>query len=278
VNTRNTPRTAKLTVSILMALIGITGQISNALAQAATAPSVKPAPTTTQPVQPKTVKDAILAAQKTGKFLFVLFFDQKNDLYKDMEKTLTAFKDKKENSGKLIVYQASASDKMEAEAVAKYGVARAKLPLMMVFAPNGAITGGFPQKVTDRQLEKAMVSDLVAKIVKVLQDRKVALVLLQNSKTKFNLESGRAAEDFSSDAIYKGHVEIIKDDPENPNIKTFLGQSGLNKPISESTIVLITPPGSIVGTYPGNITKDTLLDALAPKTSSCCPGGGGGCK
>jgi hypothetical protein len=273
-NMRNTSMMTMLAISISLALIGIAGGLDNSPAQAQPAPSVKSAPTTTHPAQPKTVKEAIGAAQKSGQFLFVMFFDQKDNLFKDMEKTLTAFKDKKEFSGKVLVYQTSANDKLEAEAVAKYGVARAKLPLILVFAPNGAITGGFPQKVTDRQLAKALVSDFVAKIVKVVQDRKVALVLLQNSKTKSNPESAKAAEEFSNDTKFKGHVEIINADPENPGTKTFLGQCDLKKPITESTIVLIAPPGTIVGTYSGNVTKDTLLDALTPKSSSCCPGGG----
>jgi hypothetical protein len=274
-----TSKKTALTFLIPVAAIVMTMEVQIALAQtpAKPAPSATTSPAATQPAQPKSVKEAILSVQKSAKYLFVVFYDQKDDLFKDMEKTILTLTAKSKDK-KILVYQASVNDKSQADAVAKYGVGRAKLPLVLIFAPNGAITGGFPQKVTEQQLAKSMVSESVAKIVKVVQEQKLALVLLQNNKTKFNQESAQAAKDFSNDTKVKSIVEIIKNDPEDTGLKSFLAQCDLTKPITESTIVLVAPRGTIVGVFSGNVTKDTLLEALAPKTSGCCPGGSGGCK
>ncbi len=84
-----------------------------------------------------------------------------------------------------------ASDPAEREFMQKCGVgSRGGLPMLLVFAPNGVVTGGYPGSVSSEQLTGAMnVSPLMLKTLKPLQEQKIALVALQNSTTKFNAES-----------------------------------------------------------------------------------------
>ncbi|OGS36827.1 MAG: hypothetical protein A2293_04145 [Elusimicrobia bacterium RIFOXYB2_FULL_49_7] len=74
-------------------------------------------------------------------------------------------------------------------AMASYAVPTGgDLPLVLVFAPNGVVTGGFPKQVTSDQLKQSVnVSELMLKILKPLQEQKVVLVALQNQSTRFPL-------------------------------------------------------------------------------------------
>lgn len=220
---------------------------------------------------PKSADDAIDQAQQNGDFLFVKFYEKKDDSFKQMQKTAQEFS---KNSAKTIrMYDALTTDDKETEVIQKYGINRAPLPLLLVFAPNGAITGGFPQKVTEEQLSSSLVPKLVMDILKTVQARKIALVLLQNSKTKFNAETALTADEFASDPRLNGYVDIIKQDPRDEEIKDFLKQCNIANTTEEAATVLVVPPGQIGGVYPGKVTKETLIAGLA----SCSSGCGSGC-
>jgi hypothetical protein len=220
----------------------------------------------------KNATEAIRTAQNSKQYLFLLCYDEKGESLTAMENTVIAYR--KKASEKTIFYKARTTDEKEKDIIEKYGITRAPLPIVLVFAPNGAITGGFPKEASIDGLKSSIVSNVVMDILKTVQEGKIALVLLQNSKTKFNNESLKAAEEFSNDSRLKGFVNIIKADPGNPKNSDFLNSSQLSKDISEATVVFIVPPRSIAGVYKGKITKDTLMAALASCGSGC---GSGGC-
>lgn len=222
---------------------------------------------------PKTAQEAIETAEKQHQYLFLLFYDQKNDSFKAMEAVIKTFINK--SPQKILTYNALSTDNKEADTVAKYGISRAPLPIVLVFASNGAITGGFPQKVDENQLKQCLVADITMKILKTLQEKKIALIMLQNGKTKFNPESTAVANDFSNDSRVKGYVDQIKADPADPKNKEFLDQCKLNPGLWEATIVLIVPPGKMGGIYSGKTTKDALIQGLSACSSGGC--GSGGC-
>lgn len=222
----------------------------------------------------KTSAEAISTAQSNEQYLFLMFYENKGDAAKTMEKVVNSFKGKA--ADKILFHKTLTTDDKEKDIIVKYGINRAPLPVILVFAPNGAITGGFAQKVTEKELKGSIVSDLVMEILKTVQERKIALVLLQNSKTEFNKESLKAAQEFSDDSRLKGFVNIIKADPDNSKNNTFIENLQLKEKISEAITVFIVPPSTIAGVFKGKITKDTLLAALASCSSSGC-GGSQGC-
>lgn len=213
---------------------------------------------------------AIEMAQQNYQYLALIFYNQKDASLQEMEEVVTNFQTS--SSKEIQVYKALTTDFKEADIIKKYGIDRAPLPVTLVFAPNGAITGGFPQQITREQLKQSIVPALTMNILKSIQSNKVALVLLKNDKTTFNSEATKAAEDFSADNRLKGFVDIIPQNPQAPEIKDFLTQCKLNDNIQEATTVLIVPPGKIGGVYSGNITKDTLISGLVACSagSGCC--------
>lgn len=223
----------------------------------------------------KNAAEAIQTAQNKKQYLFVLFYDTKGESVKAMESVVDTFRNKASKNA--LFYEAQTTDDKEKDTIAKYGLNQAPLPLLLVFAPNGAITGGFPKEISIDSLKKSIVPDLVMDILKTVQEGKIALVLLQNNKTKFNKESLKASEEFANDPQLKGYVNIIKADPGDTKNSDFINRSKLSKDISEATVVFVVPPGSIAGVYKGKITKDTLMTALASCSSGGCGSGGGGC-
>jgi hypothetical protein len=218
---------------------------------------------------PESANNAISQAEQKGDFLFMLFYDKKDDSFQQMQKTIQEFS--KNSSKKVLTYEALTTDAKDSDISQKYGVNRAPLPLLLIFAPNGAITGGFPQKVTQEQLSSGMAPKLVMSILKTVQAGKIALVLLQNNTTKFNSETAKTADDFSKDQRLAGYVDIINHDPNDSEIKDFLTQCSIKEKIGEAATVLIVPPGKIGGVYSGKVTKETLIAGLAS-----CSGGGCG--
>jgi hypothetical protein len=74
-----------------------------------------------------------------------------------MESVINDFRSK--TSEKSLFYKARTTDEKEKDTIAKYGIDRASLPILLVFAPNGAVTGGFPGKVRVDELKRSIVTD-----------------------------------------------------------------------------------------------------------------------
>jgi len=117
-------------------------------------------------------------------------------------------------------------------------------------------------------------------VLKSVQQQKMAVVLLQNSKTKFNTEASKTANDLAYDKRLIGSVEVIKADPADPKNRDFLANAKIASAVATATIVLIAPPGVVAGVFPGNTTKNSIMSSLSAASSGACSGGQcgpGGC-
>lgn len=225
---------------------------------------------------PQTAKEAIETARAGNSYIFLLFYDKKDDLFNKMEETVNNFV--KNTDQKVLVYESSAKDPKEIDVVYKYRIDRAPLPILLVVGPNGAVVGGFPKSVTSEKLAKSFMPPVVMNVLKTVQEQKMAVVLVQNSKTRFNAESSKAAQDLVYDRSFVGQSEIIKADPSDPKNRDFLANAKLSGAISEATIVLIAPPGVVAGVFRGNTTKAAIISNLS--SGGACGGGKcgpGGC-
>lgn len=222
---------------------------------------------------PGTAKEAIEAARVGGKYLFLFFYDKKDDLYGKMEETVSNFT--KNTEQKVFIYEASAKDPKNADIVYKYKIDRAPMPLLMVIGPNGAVLGGFSKSVTADKLAKSLVPPLTMDVLKVVQQQKMAVVLLQNGKTKLNVESSKTATDLAYDKRLLGSVEIVKADPADPRNRDFLVNANIVGAIANATIVLIAPPGIVAGVFQGDATKESIISSISPSGGGCGSGGGG---
>jgi hypothetical protein len=219
---------------------------------------------------PTNAKSAMDEASAAGQFLCLVFYDAEDASLIGLTSTVKTFiTSSKKKAG---VYKAKISEPANREIAEKYQIQG--LPFLLVIAPNEAITGGYPKTVTEDQLKQSLsVSDLMCKVIKPLQEQKVALVALQNKSTNLNAESWQGVNDFANDTNYKKFVVPIKADPSAAGSQEFIKQCQLTAPLTQATVVIVMPPGKIAKVLTGKTTKADILKSL-----SCGSGcGSGGC-
>jgi hypothetical protein len=216
---------------------------------------------------------AVEAAARGGKYLFVLFYKEEDAATRAMRQALAAGLSGREARAGFVAVKAT--DPAEKALVDRFGVSRAPLPLVLALAPNGAVTGGFPLKLTEQQVAQAFVSPAQAASLKALQARKLVLLCVLPGA---GAAPPQGVRDFVADPQYRTAAEVVTVAAGDPAEATFLKQLQVEAHAAAVT-VLLAPPGPALGTFTGAVTKEQLVEKLKAARSGCCPGGccPGGC-
>lgn len=219
---------------------------------------------------------AINQAAETNKYLFAYFYRAEDEQTRKMKDVFdTAIRKVADKADSVSV---NITEQSEKGIVNKYGLSRAPMPIAMVVAPNGAVTGAFPRTFEEKQLTDAIVSPCTEKCVKALQERKLVFLCVQNGKTKQNDAAMRGVMDFKADARFSQATEIITVDPAIEAEVEFLGKLKVKHETDEALTIFLAPPGRIIGTYNGATDKAKLEKMLLAVMSSCGSGcGPSGC-
>jgi len=213
-------------------------------------------------------------ARKDGKYVFLLFYrpDDRGDA--KMKSTFDRAQTRLAKRAALVSIDASSG--VESRLIEKYGIRNAPLPLTLVMAPNEAIVQAFTKAVDEKTLAGAFASPKFAEVIKALQDRKLVTLCLQGPRTKHNTESRQAAEQFVDDSRLGGQALLVTADPsKEPDL---LKRCGIRSLPTESTILMLLPPGRLVASVTGGTTKDDLLAKLQAGMAACGSGcGPSGC-
>jgi len=222
---------------------------------------------------------AIQHAAAADKYLFVFFWKEKSQqtdaMWNAFQPAMSKVADRAESVA------INVSDPAEKTMVAKFGLDRSPLPLVLVLAPNGAITKGFPLKFDEKQMSQAFVSPGTAQCLKALQSRKLVLLCVQSRSPQIrqvSLQQGVA--DFAADAQFAGATEVVAVDPADPAEASFLQDLQVDPRTAGQTTVFLAPPGSVVAKFNGPVTKAQLVAKLRAAQSDPCAGGKcgpGGC-
>jgi hypothetical protein len=240
-----------------------TSRAPDAVTTVAEKPASKPEPAALKAA----AEAAIGAAAKQNRYVFLTFY-KRNDAA-STKMLAEAKKLQAKYSSRANFVSADVGNAVHQEIISRYGADRSPIPLTLVIAPNGAVTAGYPNEIKKTDISDAFVSSGMADVLKVLQSSKLALVCLQNGKTKFNKESMTAAEGLKADKTLPGLVEIVKIDPSDSRESKFLQQCKANAGSANAQVVMIIPPGRILGTFDGNTTKDKLMAGLQSAMKSC---------
>jgi hypothetical protein len=243
----------------------------NALAGQAAQPTPVPMPTRAAAPQ-SAAAVAIDQAAKADKYIFLFFYRAEDEPTQAARETLAAAMDKL--ADRATSTAVNITDPQEQALVVKYGLNRAPMPLVLAMAPTGAVTRGFPGQFTEAQLETAFVSPGMQKCLKVLQDRKMVFICVQNGTTQHNAEAMQGVKEFAADAQYGKTTVIITVDPTDAAEESFLRQLKVDPKTNEAVTVFLAPPGAIVGTYKGEVKKDVLLAAAKTAAAGCNPASG----
>lgn len=215
------------------------------------------------------------SAQK-NQYLYLFFYKEQNPQTLQREQMLDQTIQTLE---KVQAVKINVTDPQEQPIVQKFDVRRAPMPLVLVVAPNGAITGGFPLVFTKDQLKNAIVSQGMASSLKSLQDRKLVFLAIQNNKTQSNAMALKGIEEMRQDSRFQNAIDLIFIDPSDAREIPFLKQFDVAPNITQANTVFLAPPGDKIGKYIGATHKEQLVRDLQNAISPCCPGGccPGGC-
>ena len=118
---------------------------------AALAPSVQ-----AQQVQTLSPAQAALeSARQANKYLFIVFFKDNDTATQAVGQTLGS--SMAARADKATSIYVNTMDSAEKAIVDQYGVSRSPMPLVLAVAPNGAVTGGFPLKLTEQNVAGAIL-------------------------------------------------------------------------------------------------------------------------
>lgn len=186
---------------------------------------------------------------------------------------------------KALFYAFNTDDTANKDFVAKYRLAAAPLPLILVFAPNGVVVGAFSRKVVDeKMLTDSFASPKLASVLKLLQEGNTVLLCVQTATTAHNAESLKAAQAAAADDRAKGKVQIVELDPTEGTSTDLVAALKLPPALEDATIRIIVPPGTVAGEVKGATTQAAvsaaIAKALATPSGGCSGGscGAGGCK
>lgn len=281
----------KFFIAVILSLLlgGCSGENKNNTKQSAEATSLSQEGSSNNPTEadPSTLVKpgdtslgkgitAIYKAEDDDRYLFAFFYNDDDENTVVMREVFDEAMTKV--SDKAYSLAIDIKDPNETEIIAKYGVASAPMPLALVIAPNGAVTGGFPKKFDEKQLLEAFVSPCTEKCLLALQERKLVFLCVQNSKTKSNTLAMQGVNDFKSDARFAQGTEIVALDPNNESEAKFLENLKIDPKTKVAITAFLAPPGNTIAKISGATDKDKLVATLMGAMSGGCgSSGASGC-
>ncbi|TVS20234.1 MAG: hypothetical protein EA424_05035 [Planctomycetaceae bacterium] len=211
---------------------------------------------------------ALQQASQADKYLFAMFWQHENEQAAAMKQVVARTAEMSEQADAVLV---QVTNPAEREFVRQFRISPAQTPLILVIAPNGAVTGGFSHPCEPQDLLDAFTSPAMAAALLPLQEGRLVLLCVQNDSTDLNDEAMRGVRDFANDPNYGKLVEVVMLDPQDSAEKSFLRDLRIDPQVSIAMTALLLPPGSVGTVLEGETTKELLLAAL----QACGPGGCG---
>ena len=203
---------------------------------------------------------AIKQAAEAKKHLYILFYGEDKETTGTARKSLEAIVAKMADVAQCVALERDAP--AQKALVEKYGLKAAPLPLVLVLAPNGAITMGcLAQDINEERLRDGIASPCQQNCMKALQDKKIVVVCAYDKTIAADDPSVKAVADFHADAKYAQLTEVVKVDPADAAEARFVEQLKVDAKTALTTIVL-APPRTLLKTFTGPVTKAALEGAL----------------
>jgi hypothetical protein len=219
-----------------------------------------------QHVASRDMAPSIAASQMDAEqFTFVLFWKVDNPAKQRMSSGLREALAQRSDSAALT--EINAADYANRATIERFGVERAPMPLVLCIAPNGAITGAYTKPLSVEEVERAIVTPAMTRCLKAIQDKKIAVV---HVKPDIDSPLPAGASGFASDPSFKERTEIISLVAHDPEERRFMTDMELD-PVTtnESVIIVMAPPGALVGKFPAAATKEQIAAELHA-AGKCC--------
>lgn len=174
------------------------------------------------------------------------------------------------------------SDPRQAAFVKEFDLSRAPTPLVLVIAPNGAVTLGELGAVTESQVREAFLSPAAAASLGAFQKGRLVLVCCRRAGELTNQEVDAGVAAFQADQAYGPATEVVRVNIADPDEADFLAELDVAPTSTEPVTALLAPPAGLLAKFIGTVTPEELKTALNTAGTcgpngcgpgGCCPGG-----
>lgn len=207
------------------------------------------------------------SAAKHGKVAFIVVMDKDAG---GMDQAMDMAKQAAKQVKKSTVVKLDRSDPSNADLVAKYRLAGAPVPIILVAGRNGVIAGGLvvAQATTDKIV--AMVpSPKKAEVLMHLQSGKA--VLVSASRKGMAKQGDCSAACAAACGQLQDRCMTVAIDMDDPAEAEFLKSIKVNTASAEPVILVVNAQGQITGSYDGAVDVAALVQAATKKAGGCCP-------
>ena len=223
----------------------------------------------TQTIPPNMEKDpgyrAFSNAAESNKFLMLSLYSEKPD--KELEKACSkAHNALSDNLDTVSIDVKNSDSKFLVE---KFNLRYAPLPIVIIVAPNGVISGSFKSDFSSKQVKEAFQTPKTLECLLVFQERKLLFISIQGKTTSDNKEALNSIRRFKKDnPLYKvGNLVVL--DPKDNTETSLLKQLRIQPDIKQAQTVLMAPPGRVLGQWAGATDPDKFLARLKSLSKSC---------
>lgn len=207
------------------------------------------------------------SAAKHEKIAFILVTDQGATGVDQAKETV---KQAMKQVKKVELVELDRSDPANADLVAKYRLAGAPVPLILVAARNGVLAGGLPaSQATAEKLVAMVPSPKKAEILKLLESGKA--VLITASRKGMANQPGATSACAAACGQLQEKCALVEIDIDDPAEADFLTQMKISLVASEPVTLVINAQGQITGTYVGAVDVPALVQAATKRAGGCCP-------
>ena len=211
--------------------------------------------------------DDLQSASEASKIAFVLVTEPGAA---GLEQAQHVIKDAMSRVDQSVMIELNRADIANASLVAKYRLSGAPVPLILVFASNGAMAGGnLAAKLTSEQLVNMVPSPKKAEVLQALQAGQAVFLTAfrEGMSTKSEVFKGCAAA--CGQMLGKSRsVDVNMDDHAEAS---FLQQLKVNMQAAEPVTVIINGQGQVTGSFNGPVDVGKLVQAANKKAGGCCP-------
>lgn len=212
-----------------------------------------------------TAQEVLTASAKEQKFTYILLWKEESATTRDMATRLKTVLAKK--SSQATWTSANVTEPANRALIERLRVSRAPTPMVLCVAPNGAITAAVTKRLTEKAIEEALVTPAMTHCMKALQEGKTVLVHVKKDP-RSALPVG--AKSFAADAEFQGRtatVDLLASDPAEDR---FLKDMEIDPAkVNASVLVVLAPPGVLVGKFSAHVTKEQIADELHA-AGKCC--------
>ncbi len=170
-----------------------------------------------------------------------------------------------------VMIEMNRAEAVDSVFVREYGLGSAPVPLILVFAPNGAMGGGSSaSQLSVRKLVAMVPSPRKAEVLKAIQAGQAVYVTASRSGMNSVADVVKGCAE-ACDRM-QGKCATVAVDMDDPAEAEFLKLLSVNLQATEPVTVVLNSQGQTTATYTGQVEVAGLVKAANKKISSgCCP-------